>query len=459
MRVRLGLRSRILALTMPVVLLISAALAGIVYLSLGQVLEASARDVARAEVVELRADLAVHGVSDLIGTHAVLDGNRVVQVVDPRTREVVAATGGAPTTPLLRVEPEGDSVRVEKVSDVTGLPEGAWVVATADASSPENEHYTLLVGVPTRVETTALGQSTEFAFIGAVGLIALLGAVTTFAVGQALRPVERMRDQVEAVAASGAPPAPGPALEVPAGRDELARLAETMNHLLERMHTADASRRAFVADAGHELRSPLATIRVLLDRLAEERPSTDRQATAARASAEVDRLAVLVEDLLTLASADEHAMVLHRAEIDLDDVVLAETGALRARGMPVSVAVEPVRLEGDPARLGRVVRNLLENAERHRNEVVRVRLGHDGEAAVLTVDNDGPPIEPADRDRVFNRFVRLDDSRTRGTGGTGLGLAIVAEVVAAHDGTVEATESPEGWCRFAVRLPVQAPSG
>ncbi len=250
-------------------------------------------------------------------------------------------------------------------------------------------------------------------------------------------------------------PSPGPALELPAGRDELTRLAETMNHLLDRMQRADASRRAFVADAGHELRSPLATIRVLLDRLAEERPLAERATVSARASAEVDRLALLVEDLLTLASADEHAMVLNRTEIDLDDVVLAETSALRARGMPVSVAVEPVRLEGDQARLGRVVRNLLENAERHMGEVVRVRLARDEEAAVLTVDNDGPPIEPRDRERVFGRFVRLDDSRTRGTGGTGLGLAIVAEVVAAHDGRRRGDREPGG----VVPVRGQAPGG
>ena len=240
---------------------------------------------------------------------------------------------------------------------------------------------------------------------------------------------------------------------MPAGRDELTRLAETMNHLLVRMKNADASRRAFVADAGHELRSPLATIRVLLDRLAEDRRPEERRTISANATAEVDRLALLVDDLLTLASADEHQMVLRRSEVDLDDVVLTETGALRARGMQIEVSVEPVRVEGDQARLGRVVRNLLENAERHTESTVRVGLVHDGDDAVLTVDNDGPPIDAADRDRVFGRFVRLDDSRTRGTGGTGLGLAIVAEVVAAHDGEVEATETDEGWCRFRVRIP------
>lgn len=456
MRVRLGLRSRILALTLPIVVLVSAALAGIVYFALGQVLEASARDVARSEALELQADLAVHGVTELVARHAAIDGNRIVQVVDPSSLEVLARSRGAPDRPLAVLRLDPGAVDVVDVEAVPGQPEGRYVVAGADAATADERRYTILVGVPTRVEATALGQSTEFATIGAVGLAALLAAVTTFAVGQALRPVEKMRDQVEAIAATGGSRG---TLSIPAGRDELTRLAETMNHLIERMNRADASRRAFVADAGHELRSPLATIRVLLDRLSEDRPEAERRSVSRRASAEVDRLAVLVDDLLTLASADEHAMVLRRAEVDLDDVVLGEVGALRARGMPVEVTVEPVRVEGDQARLGRVVRNLLENAERHMESTVRVDLTRDGGDAVLTVDNDGPPIAVGDRERVFGRFVRLDDSRTRGTGGTGLGLAIVSEVVSAHDGSVEATESPEGWCRFAVRLPAAPEPG
>ncbi len=452
MRIRLGLRSRVLALTLPIVILVSAALAGIVFYSLGQVLESSASDLARSEAVELQSDLPVRGVDGVLGARRGVDANRLIQIVEPLSGEVVAAANGAPDRPLASPVLDRGEVRLGSIEGVPGQPEGAYVVAAADAATAAGDRYTILVAVPTRAEASALGQSTEFAVIAAVGLVALLAAVTTFAVGQALRPVERMRDQVEAIAATGA--ARG-TLSVPAGRDELTRLAETMNHLLERMKRADASRRAFVADAGHELRSPLATIRVLLDRLGEDRPVDERRSVSARASAEVDRLAVLVEDLLTLASADEHVMVLNRTEVDLDDVVLAETGALRARGMPIRVAVEPVRVEGDQARLGRVVRNLLENAERHMETSVRVSLTHDGDEALITVDNDGPPIAPEDRERVFGRFVRLDDSRTRGTGGTGLGLAIVAEVVTAHDGRVETTETPEGWCRFAVRMPVR----
>jgi signal transduction histidine kinase len=450
---RLGLRSRILVMTMPIVILVSAATAGIVYLSLGQVLEASARDIATSEAAELRIDLTLHTMEDLARTHEINVGNRVSQIVDA-SGTVVMTTDDAVVTPLADPVVAVGQLRVTTVDALPGLDEQGFAVAAADASGIDGRRYTVLVAVATQVETTALGRSTEFALIGAVGLVALLGAVTTFAIGQALRPVERMRDQVESIAGSR----PAPIIEVPPGRDELAKLAETLNRVLERLRRADASRRGFVADAGHELRSPLATIRVLLDRLGEDRSLEERQLVAGRASAEVDRLSVLVDDLLVLASADERALPIASAEVDLDDVVLSEAAVLRDRGMPVSVHVEPARVTGDAVRLGRVVRNLLENAERHREQAVRMRLWHDGAEAVLDVDNDGPPVAEESRTRIFGRFVRLDDSRTRDTGGTGLGLAIVSEIVTAHGGTVTAQESPDGWCRFEVRLPLDARS-
>ena len=450
---RLGLRSRILVMTMPIVILVSAATAGIVYLSLGQVLEASARDIATSEAAELRIDLTLHTIEDLSRTHEINVGNRVSQIVDG-SGTVVMTTDDAVRTPLADPVVAVGQLRVTTVDALPGLDEQGFAVAAADAAGLDGRRYTVLVAVATQVETTALGRSTEFALIGAVGLVALLGAVTTFAIGQALRPVERMRDQVESIAGSR----PAPVIEVPPGRDELAKLAETLNRVLERLRRADASRRGFVADAGHELRSPLATIRVLLDRLGEDRSLEERQLVAGRASAEVDRLSVLVDDLLVLASADERALPIARVEVDLDDVVLTEAAVLRDRGMPVSVHVEPARVTGDAVRLGRVVRNLLENAERHREQAVRMRLWHDGAEAVLDVDNDGPPVAEESRTRIFGRFVRLDDSRTRDTGGTGLGLAIVSEIVTAHDGTVTAQETPDGWCRFEVRLPLDARS-
>lgn len=451
---RLGLRSRILVLTMPVVALVSAASAGLVYLSLGQLLEASAREDAAAEAIELRADLRLHSVESFRVAHEVAGGKRIVQVVDESGR-VVATSAVSASVPIVDIDLARDQLQVVVEEGLPGLGGREYAVAAAEATSLDGGQYDVLVAVATEVETTAIGRSMEFAVIGAIGLIALLASVTTFAVGQALRPVERMRDQIDGLSVWR----PIPVLEVPAGRDELTRLAETLNGLLDRLRRTDTARRAFVADAGHELRSPLATIRVLVDRLAEERTPEERRIVANRAAAEVDRLSVLVDDLLTLASADEHQLTLQTVEVDLDDVVLEETGALRARGMPLTVSVEPVRLLGDHRRLGRVVRNLLENAERHCEESVRVTVTREADQALLVVDNDGPPVPPEDRLRIFGRFVRLDDSRTRDTGGTGLGLAIVAEVVRAHGGRVTAEESPDGWCRFAVRLPVAGPPG
>ncbi len=451
MALRLGVRSRILVLTMPVVLLVSAAIAGVVYLSLGQLLDASARDLAVAEAGELKSDVQLHPIDTLLQAHPLALGNRVAQVIDARTGRVVITSDPAISVPVVEAEVEPGGIREEVRDDLQGVPRGGYAVAVTDAAGADGRQYVVIVAVATRVEASVLARSAEFALIAALGLAAVLGALTTFAVSQALRPVERMRHQVEAVAASH----PGPAIDVPPGRDELAKLGETMNRMLERVRRADADRRAFVADAGHELRSPLATIRVLLDRLGENRTDTDRTRIAASASHEVDRLSVLVDDLLALASADEGAMQLREDDVDLDDVVLAEVAVVRLRTTPVAVTVHPVRIRGDEGRLGRVVRNLLENAERHTDGRIRVTLDARRDHAILTVDNDGPLIAVGERERVFQRFVRLDDSRTRDTGGTGLGLAIVADIVGAHGGTVTAGESPEGWCRFVVTLPLR----
>jgi HAMP domain-containing protein len=149
----------------------------------------------------------------------------------------VSTTDSVVDTPMADPVVAPGELRVT-VDEVPGLS-GNYAVAAADAPGLDGRRYTVLVAVPTRVETTALGRSTEFALIGAIGLVALLGAVTTFAIGQALRPVERMRFQVESIAGSR----PAPVLEVPPGRDELAKLAETLNRVLERLREADASRR------------------------------------------------------------------------------------------------------------------------------------------------------------------------------------------------------------------------
>jgi signal transduction histidine kinase len=166
----------------------------------------------------------------------------------------------------------------------------------------------------------------------------------------------------------------------------------------------------------------------------------------------------LVQDLLFVASADEGAGPPRRELLDLDDLVLAEAEALRARGQ---VALDLSRVSGgqvlgDPHQLGRVVRNLLDNAERHARTTIVVELrGHD-DVVELVVADDGEGVPAEDRERIFQRFTRLDDSRARADGGTGLGLAIAKAVVEAHGGTIAAVEASGG--RFAVRLPRPEPA-
>jgi signal transduction histidine kinase len=174
---------------------------------------------------------------------------------------------------------------------------------------------------------------------------------------------------------------------------------------------------------------------------------------------EITRMTRLVADLLLLAKADERGLRLDLQEVDLDDLVDAEADRLRAvAAMTVEREVSPARVHADAVRLGQAVTNVVDNAARHAASAVVLRLavdrtGPDGPVAVITVDDDGPGVPPQDRERVFDRFVRLDDSRVRASGGSGLGLAIVREVVVAHGGTVTIATSPTGGCRVQIRLP------
>jgi signal transduction histidine kinase len=237
--------------------------------------------------------------------------------------------------------------------------------------------------------------------------------------------------------------------------DEIAALATTMNGMLDRLEASDRAQRRFVADASHELRSPIATLTTTVEVAAADPSGQTWPEMAPVLRSQSRRMGRLVEDLLTLARIDDTGLRLRTADTDLDEVVREEITRMRpALRHELRVQVEPARIRGDAGRLQQVLRNLLSNAERHAESWIAVRLRTEGQEAVLTVDNDGAAIAPEDRERVFERFVRLDDSRARDTGGSGLGLAISRELVAAHGGTIRAGEDPGGNCRFVVRLPL-----
>lgn len=285
-------------------------------------------------------------------------------------------------------------------------------------------------------------------------LLAAVGAVTWVAVGRSLMSVDRIRRRVEDIDASGL----HERVPVPATKDEIESLALTMNSMLDRLEGAMTRQREFVGDASHELKTPLATMTTALD--VARMTGASGPETIDLLGEEVARMTVLVQDLLTLARADDEQALARRVDVDLDDVVGDAVTRARPTAGDVIVRTDltPVRLQGDPELLRSAARNLVVNAIRHARSQVVVRVDLDGSNARLVVADDGPGVPAADRERIFERFVRLDEHRSRDAGGTGLGLAIVREVTAAHGGRVWIEDAPEGGAQFVMSLPVTAGS-
>ena len=367
--------------------------------------------------------------------------DEVWQVTDASGRVVRASQ------PLADPLPTGDD-------EVDVRPAGAehdYVVVTEDAG-----RYTVAVAVSLEEVDDSTSALVPLLAIGLPVLLLLVGGVTWTVATRALAPVERIRREVDRIT--------GDRLELrvpePGTRDEIHRLALTMNRMLERLESSRDRQRSFVADASHELRSPLATIRQTAE-VSRAHPGAIPEAELVDlVHDEALRMQRLVEQLLLLTRADEGAVVTARRDVDLDDLVLAEAPRVRRSGLEVDTAgVGPARVTGDQASLAQVVRNLVDNAVRHAvGRVVLATVQH-GDQVELSVADDGPGVPEAERMRVFERFVRLDEARSRDAGGSGLGLAIVAEIVRAHGGSARVDEAPGGGARFVVRLPAQASTG
>jgi signal transduction histidine kinase len=278
-----------------------------------------------------------------------------------------------------------------------------------------------------------------------------VGIVTWAVVGHALAPVEGIRREVEAISSSElyrrVPSAPG--------SDEIARLAVTMNSMLARLDEGRQRERRLVSDASHELRSPITSIRQHAEVAISHPGSTTTPELASIVMEEIERLQRIVEDLLLLSSLDEGSVRLRMTPVDLDDVVFEEAKRARATSgrRIVTDEVSAGRVTGDRPALERLVRNLTENAIRHARHEVRLSLTSAGDGVVLIVEDDGQGVPIEDRERIFERFVRLEEARDRDSGGSGLGLAIVHELSLAHAATITVSEASIGGARFEVRFP------
>ncbi|NNE12222.1 MAG: HAMP domain-containing protein, partial [Ilumatobacter sp.] len=274
----------------------------------------------------------------------------------------------------------------------------------------------------------------------------LTGVLAWLLAGRALRPVRAISERTEQIGAGTL----HERVPVPKSGDEVAGLARVMNDMLDRIQREDRRRRQFVADASHELRSPISSIQTQAEVAANEGgPASE---LAGGVLAESERLGALVDDLLSLARHDE-ALAPPGGEVDLDDIVLAE--ADRPRRVPIDTSrVSGGQVRGRSDELARVVTHLLDNAARHAESQVLVKLATDADGVTLEVHDDGPGIASEQRERIFERFVRLDEARERDGGGAGLGLAVVATVVRAAGGSVTVDESDElGGARFRFTLP------
>lgn len=390
--------------------------------------EESAIAAAEASAERIAARVGPEGAA--LGTD--FDDDELVQVLSPEGVIVAASPDARDIAPLQegRVVIDNDAFVVAQ----EGVKDSRLVVVVAHEIDDGLE----VVAAARWLLATAIPVLVGFVAFGAWILT-----------GRALAPVTRIRAEVEDIEAARL----DKRLKIPDTEDEIAHLASTMNHMLDRLDSSARAQRRFVADASHELRSPLAVIHQHAE-VARLHPET----MTVRDLAEVvltegARLQELVDSLLLLARLEEGAEPV-REVVDLDDLALDEVhrtrpGAIRLDG----AAITPARVRGDSRLLGQVLRNLVDNAVRHVASRVTVSLSARNGNAELVVDDDGHGIAPHHRADVFDRFVRLDEGRARDDGGAGLGLSIVREIVEVHGGTVTVGAAPHGGARFVVTLP------
>jgi signal transduction histidine kinase len=389
-------------------------------------------------------------------------GVTFLQVLDDDGNVIQAAPGFAGVAPLTEELADELRVRGSATAGIPGtstftmeVPAGAIPVGGGDqllfverASTPEGP-ITIIAASPLDTVRRSVESLVDVLWLGIPLLIGLVGLLVWFLVGRALRPVAAIRAEVDEISHGTL----HRRVPVPPSDDEVAQLAGTMNAMLDRLERSSAQQREFVSDASHELRSPIATIQATLEVALEHEDRTDWRTVARDVLAEDERMARVVSDLLDLARVDEDGDALTDAPVvDLDDVVLDEVTRVHDRTVDAS-GVSAGRVRGRRSQLARAVRNLLENAEHHAATRIDVTLSAEQDVVVLVVEDDGPGIPEADRERVFDRFTRLDEGRDRDAGGAGLGLAMVRAIVERHGGTVAVGAGAHGGARFVVRLP------
>lgn len=435
-----SVRTKTTALATLVLGLAMAAGSVVLVLLVHETLTDSVRDAAETRAAQVARQVLPKGATI---TPDAGNEEESVHVVDA-TGHVLNTTPGAGRVPSHLPGP-GTTATTHRA----GL-DGDYLVVTATVRA----HPDALVVVSRSLED-ATGSTRTVGTLLATSvpvLLVVVAATTWLVVGKALRPVDRIRRQVDEISGSEL----DRRVAVPEAHDEVGHLAVTMNRMLSRLQQAQERQRRFVSDASHELRSPIATIRQFAETAHTHPDACDLPGMFEATLTESLRAQSLIDNLLLLARSDEDALAFDARPVDLDDLALEEAVHLRTMaGLTVDTsALSAGRVHGNLAYLRQLVRNLTDNAARHARSAVTIEVREQGEIVQLVVSDDGPGVPLADRERIFERFVRLDSARDRDTGGSGLGLSIVRDIVAAHHGDVTIDEALGGGARFVVSLPL-----
>ncbi len=382
-----------------------------------------------------------------------LDANAEAQVLAADGR-VLAATRTLQGLPAVYALPPGASAPVRQKAADGVIPEDVTVIA--QGATVGGQPVTIVTGTSTGVLSQVTEASARLLILGVPGILLLAAGTVWLVVGRALRPVERIRHAVTDITSadlSRRVPEPGTA-------DEIGHLAQTMNDMLARLDDSSRKQRRFVADASHELRSPLAAIRTSLEVGLAHPDTAPWRVIAERAMRQSGRLEDLIEQLLLLAKADERQLTAHRQPVDVSALLQQVAADTSSRGIDIVVdaPADVVATIGNADHLRRLFANVTENAARYARTRIVITARTETDCVRVDIDDDGPGIGEADRERVFDRFVRLDNSRGRSSGTTGLGLAIAREITTAHSGHIAITKSPSGGTRVTATLPsIDAP--
>lgn len=372
----------------------------------------------------------------------------LVQIIDGTGRVVASTTNisGQSAIAAISAPTQGHAATTTRAVPV-GDSEFRVVAVHANVADIT---YTIYVAKSLEPVDNSVQNLIVLLLLGIPPLMLVVGAITWTVTGRTLRPVEAIRAEVETISTKDL----HRRVPEPSVHDEIGLLARTMNTMLARLETATEREQRFVADASHELRSPLAAIRAQLEVDLAYPDTSDWRRSHDEVLDEIGRMQRLVDDLLVLARADHNTLAPNRRIVDLDDLVLEECRRVRAHSSVHvdATAVSGGQVEGDAELLARALRNLLDNAVRHAQTAVHVSLHEDSGTVTLEVADDGPGIAADQHAAIFERFARGDDARARTDGGTGLGLAITREIITAHHGRIWIEDAAPG-ARFLVAIP------